>query len=480
MKKRFLPTMLPALLAGCSQTPAYVRPDVALPATFREAPGWRPAKPADHIAKGEWWRLFDDPVLNDLEARMLVSNQNLAAASAAYAQARATMRAARAGLMPQVTLSTSAVRNGSFGNEPAIPAASSSLTPDKSYRIDIGASWEPDLWGRIGSAASQAGAQAQASQADLLNATLAAQGELAVNYLQLRAIEAQGRLLRETTGAYARALSITTSRYRQGVGGRIDVLQAEAQFRSARADQVDLDRQRALLEHAIAVLVGENPSTFALAPGPWVRAVPAVPPILPGELLQRRPDIAAAERRVAAANAAIGIERAAFFPTIGLSADTGAASTSLDTLFDAASSVWSLGLSSALTLLDFGARSARVKAANAAHSQAEANYRQTVLAAFQAVEDQLAAIRILSIVADQRASAAQATAEAEQISMNQYIAGQIGYSDVIVSQTSALAARQQDISAVSDRQTAAIALIQAIGGYWGPAPEAAQDGPRDR
>lgn len=479
-----------ALLAGCSLAPDYRRPAQSIPASFKEEPGWRTAAPADAVAKGSWWLLFGDPVLDELEARVTVSNQNVAAAAAAYAQARAAVREVRAALLPQIDLSGTATRAGSFGggtttiiNGTATPTGTTTGTGtgagtgtgtvttgngsgSRRYALSIGASWEPDLWGRLAGGVRQQRALAEASQADLNNATLAAQGELAINYVQLRGLDQQKAILLATIAAYDRALKITNNRYTQGVVAKVDVLQAQTQLTNARASAADLDRQRAAFEHAIAVLIGENPSAFALPAGAWRRTVPAVPAVLPAALLERRPDIASAERRVAAANQGIGIERAAFFPTIGLSGSVGANSSSIGALFDAASSIWSLGLRGALTLLDFGARSARVAQARAAYDQTVANYRQTVLVAFQQVEDELAAQRVLAFVGEQRAAAAAAANQVEALTQNQYLAGQIAYTDAITAQATALAARLAEAQAIVDRQASAISLIQAIGGGW--------------
>lgn len=467
-----LPTLL--ALVGCSLAPPYQRPSAVIPAGFKEAPGWRPAMPADAVAKGQWWLLFNDAGLNALEARVAINNQNVAAAAAAYAQARATVREARAAYFPQIDLSTGATRAGSFGNGTTTIIGGNTVTSgsngSRRYSLTIGASWEPDLFGRIRNTVGQQRALAQASQSDLANATLAAQGELALNYVQLRGIEQQKRILDDTVAAYARALTITTNRYNQGVVARVDVLQAQTQLTSARANAADLERQRAVFEHAIAVLIGENPSTFVLAAARWAPTVPDVPGLLPATLLERRPDVAAAERRVAAANEAIGIQRSAFFPSVGLSGDIGTQSSRIGSLFSAASSIWTLGLTGALTLLDFGGRAARVAQARAAYDQAAANYRQTVLVAFQQVEDELAAARILTYVSQQRASAAAAATRVEALTQNQYLAGLIGYSDVIVAQATALQARQTDAAALVDRQSAAVSLIQAIGGSWDGAP----------
>jgi len=469
-KRAWLVGSCAVLLVGCSLSPTYRKPQVDIPASFKEEPGWQAAAPADDIARGEWWKLFNDPVLNDLQQQVLVSNQNLAAAKAAYDQSRGLVRELRSSLLPVVSLSASGTKVGSFGEgSPSVGSGgtvSTSSSGNARYAVSIGASWEPDLWGRIGDSVRQAGALAQASAADLTNATLAAQGELALDYVQLRSVEAQERVLSATIEAYQRALSIAQNRYDSGVVGRTDVLQAETALRNARADNADLGRQRAVFEHAIAVLVGVNPSTFKLPEAEWVRVIPDVPAVLPATLLERRPDIASAERRVAAANFSIGIERSAFFPSIDLSGDAGYSGRSLSSLFESANSVWSLGLTGALTLLDFGGRSARVGQARAAYEQTVAQYRQTTLLAFQQIEDQLAAVRVLKFVATEREAAAVAANRAEEISRNQYLAGQIGYSDVIVVQTAALSARQAEIQAVVDQQSAAIGLIQALGGHW--------------
>jgi len=463
------------LVSGCSMVPDYQRPTSTLPQGFKEAPGWRPAAPADDRPRSEWWTWLGDTELDALQARVLVSNQNLAAAMAAYDQARAATDEQRAALFPRLNLQGSATRAGSFGSDTAVIAGgagggaanSGSFNSSRRYSASLGASWEVDVFGRLRASASQAGALAQASAADLANATLAARGELALNYVQLRATDAQADLLDKAITGFLRALDIANNRYAAGVVGRVDVLQAETQLQSARADAADLARQRAALEHAIAVLVGESPSTFALAKTAWAPQVPVVPAVLPSELLERRPDIASAERRVAAANAAVGIERAAYFPTLNLTGSAGFTSSSVASLFDIASSVWSLGATGLMTLLDFGARSARVDQARAAYEQTVAEYRQTVLVAFQQTEDQLSAVRILEQVEEQRAAAATAADEAEQITLNQYVAGVVSYSDVILAQATALDARQASVTATLNRQTAAISLIQAIGGYWG-------------
>lgn len=463
-------------LSGCSMAPTYHVPATASAANFKEAPGWQPAAPADDVAKGQWWKLFSDPVLDGLEARVAASNQNVASFAAAYAQARAAVREARASLFPSVSLSGQGTSAGSFGSTQTTIIGSNGTTNgggSRRYSVSLGGTWEPDVFGRISSGLRQQKALAEASQADLANATLAAQGELAANYVQLRGLDQQKIVYEETIAAYDRALKITTNRYDQGQVARVDVLQAQTQLANARATSADIDRQRAAFEHAIAVLVGENPSTFSLPKAPWSRAVPQVPGILPGTVIERRPDIAAAERRVAAANQGIGVQRAAFFPTFTLTGDVGTQASRLAALFTAASSIWSYGASTALTLLDFGGRSARVAQARGAFDQAAATYRQTTLTAVQQVEDELAATRVLQTVSEQRGAAAVAANRVEQLTQNQYLSGLIVYTDVITAQATALNARQQEIQAIVDRQVSAITLIQAIGGSWpAPAPAA--------
>lgn len=291
------------LLAGCSMVPDYQRPASTLPVGFKEAPGWRPAAPADDRPRAEWWKWLGDTELDALQTRVLVQNQNLAAATVAYDRARAVTDEQRAALFPSINLQASATRAGSFDNDTAVisggpgggAANSGSFNSSRRYSASLGASWEVDVFGRLRASVSQAGALAEASAGDLANATLAARGELTLNYVQLRATDAQADLLDSAIAGFERALDITNNRYASGVVGRVDVLQAETQLRSARADAADLARQRAALEHAIAVLVGESPSTFALAKAAWAPEVPVVPALLPSELLERRPDIASAE-----------------------------------------------------------------------------------------------------------------------------------------------------------------------------------------
>jgi NodT family efflux transporter outer membrane factor (OMF) lipoprotein len=444
-----------SLLAGCAVGPAYQRPSTPEPAAFKEAQGWVPAAPADALERGPWWTLFNDPLLNQLADSVEVSNQNVAAAVASYEQARALVAQQRASLFPVVTLNGGASRAGTR-NEGA----------DNVYRLSIGGSWEPDVWGRLRAGVSAATANAQASAADLASARLSAQGELAIDYFSLRQVDAQRELLATTIEGYKRVLQITQNRYNAGIAAHSDVLQAQTQLANAQTDELTAVRQRAQFEHAIAVLVGKAPAEFSLPPVPWHVSVPDIPTGVPSTLLQRRPDIAAAERRVASANEQIGIARAAYFPNIGLSASLGSAASALPELLRASNAVWSFGLSAAQTIFNAGATSASVRGAEAQHQVAVARYRQTVLDAFGDVENQLTATHVLAQQQDLRRQSAEAANQVEEQILNRYKAGQVSYTDVVSAQVTALSARRSLVQVQADRQTTAVALIQSLGGGW--------------
>ncbi|HEU5295103.1 MAG TPA: efflux transporter outer membrane subunit [Burkholderiaceae bacterium] len=454
-----------ALLAACTTlVPPYQRPDVAMQAvSFKEAPstpGWNAASPADERARGAWWQPFGDATLNEMLPQVEVSNQNVAAAVARYAAAQALVAGQQAQLYPSVQLTGSATRSGGGGVAGAITGRGTQL------RAEVGASWEPDLWGRLGAGVTQAQASAQASAADLASAKLSAQAALATAYFNLREADAELQLLRDTVSAFERSLQITNNRYAAGQAARTDVLQAETQLANTRAEVAALATQRQQFEHAIAVLFGKAPADFSLTPAPWTTTVPEVPPTLPSELLQRRPDIASAERAVASANAAIGIARAAYYPSFTLSASGGAAATRIGDLLNASNTIWSLGLSVAQILFDGGALDAALKNAEASRDVTIATYRQTALSAFQSVEDLLAQRRGLSeqLALRQQASAAADQTEAQVL--NRYRAGQVSYTDVVTAQTSALTARRNVVQLQAALQANAIALIQALGGGW--------------
>ncbi|UUX94383.1 efflux transporter outer membrane subunit [Aquabacterium sp. J223] len=466
-----LPTLIAlAVLTGCASGPTRQPQALAVPAAFKEAPpGWTTAQPADGVERGPWWQGFGDPVLDQLATQALQANANLEAAAAALEQSQALVRQQRAALWPVLTASGGATRSGNSTGSGTVssvnPTAGTVTSSARGNRFSasLGASWEADLWGRLRGGVNAAQAGAEASAADLAALRLSVTGELAANYLALRSGEAEAALLRETIAAYERSLQITQNRYTVGVAPKSDVLQAQTQLANARADLLTLERSRAQFEHAIAVLVGQAPGGFTLAPAAWRPEVrPDIPPSLPSTLLQRRPDIAAAQRRVNVAQAQIGIAQAALFPSLQLSASYGSNATRLGDLFSA--TAWSLGLSLAQTIFDAGARRAAIDQSQAAWVQSVANYRQTVLNAFQDVEDQLAALRVLDQQQGLRREAADAAVQTQAQVENRYRAGQVGYTEVVTAQVTALNARRALVQAIADRQAVAVALVRALGG----------------
>ena len=463
---RMLVVVAIAALAGCSLAPPYERPSAPAPASYKESPTaqatWFPAAPADELDRGPWWNLFGDSVLSGLVGQVEVSNQNVAAAVAQYAEAQALVGEARAALFPTLSLNASATRAGGGSGGRTSQARASG----NSFDLNLGASWEPDVWGRLRDAVTSAQANAQASAATLAGAKLSAQAAVATNYFALREADNEIMLLTAAVDAYARSLKITQNQYNVGIAQRTDVLQAQTQLETTQANLVSTVGQRARLEHAIAILVGKAPGDFTIAPAPWNMTIPAIPLTVPSDLLQRRPDIAAAERAVASANAQIGIARAGYFPSFGLTASDGAVATTLPALFRASSNVWSLGLSVAQTIFDAGATAAKVEAARASRDVAIANYRGTVLTAFQSVEDQLSSLRALAEQEGARRAASADADRTEQLTLNQYLQGQVPYTTVVTAQVTALTARETLSQLESSRQAAAIALIQALGGGW--------------
>ena len=458
MKRTTLVLAITLAIGGCALGPTYTRPAVETPVAFKEGQGeWIKAVPGDLLDRGPWWQLFQDADLNALASQVEVNNQNVAQAVARYAQARAIVAEQRASLFPSVALNGGAQCCGGCGG----------LTERNSFTLSVGASWEPDVWGRLGGAVAAASASAQASAADLQSAKLSAQGELATDYFNLRQADAAIAIQSQTIEGYQRSLKITQNRYTAGIVARTDVLQAQTQLANAQADLLSLQRQRANLEHAIAVLVGRAPANFAIAPRPqWVDGVPEIPFDVPSTLLQRRPDIAAAERRVAAAHAQIGIELAGYFPSLRLSGNGGLGAASIGDLFSASALVWSFGASLAQTIFNAGATTARVAGARAGLEEAAAHYRQTVLTAFQNVEDQLVASRILQEQLVLREQASKAADLVEQLVLYRYQAGQVSFTEVVTAQVTAANARRALSQAISDRDVAAVALITALGGGW--------------
>ena len=448
------------MLAGCAVGPSYQVPTAAMPAGWKEqktAEGWLPAAPADALDRGDWWKLFGDATLDELAARVQVSNQNIATAVANYAQAQALVRGERAALFPTVSLDGSGRRSGNIGG---------SSNASNAFSATLGVDWAPDVWGRLRQAVTSAQANAQASEADLASARLSAIGDLATNYFSLREADAEIVLLDQTIEGYQRAFEITSNRYKAGIAAQTDVLQAQTQLVTAQAERVGLQRTRATLEHAIAMLVGVAPADFSLPPAQWTPTVPGIPTGVPSTLLQRRPDIAAAERAVAAANAQIGIARSAYFPNFGLSASIGSNASRVKDLFNASNTLWALGLSVAQVVFDAGAIGASVDSAKAAHEASVARYRQAVLTAFQAVEDQLTAGAALAQQEGLRREASAAADKTEQQLLNRYRAAQVSYTEVVTAQAAALSARRTLVQLQVNRQTAAVALIQALGGGW--------------
>ena len=441
-------------------------------------PGWMTAAPADTLSRGPWWTLFGDPTLDKLAPQVAVSNQTVAAAEAAVEESRAAVREQQAAFFPTLSLDAGVTRSGIGGSShgggittttggTSIVTSSGSSNRTTRYSLGLGASWEPDLWGSIANSVSAATATAQASEADLANATLVAQTTFVTDYLSVREGDAEIAILQATIVGYQRALTITQNRYNASIAPKSDVLQAETTLANAQSSLAALVQTRKQFFHAMAVLAGQAPADFALPPGDWKSTtVPAVPPTVPSELMQRRPDIAGAERRVAAANAQIGVARAAYFPALTLSANGDLTSSSLSKLFNASSFAWSLGASLAETIFDGGARTARVDEARANWKQAVANYRQTVLGAFQGVEDQLSNAGSLEEQQQQLRIASKDADQTEQIMQNQYQQGLVAYTDVVTAQASALTARRALLQISLSRQTAAIQMISELGGGW--------------
>lgn len=467
-RRHLAPLAVAAAFAGCTVGPDYVRPAVEMPVEYKALAGWKRAAPADAIARGRWWVVFADPQLDALAERVAISNQNVRIVEANYRQARAIAAQARAAYYP-VASGSAAYRRSQFSSASSTrPAFARGVT--ESYELSLDASWELDLWGRIRRSVEAAEAEAVAAAGDLEAAALAAQSELAQNYLLLRITEAQQRLLADTVRAFATTLKLTQNRYAAGVAARVDVVQAEAQLKSTQADAIDLELARAQLEHAIALLVGEPPSTFRVAPAPLAARMPAIPVGVPSELLERRPDIAAAERRVAAANARIGVAEAAYYPALTLSASGGYQAPSTGGLLSLPARFWSVGPALAQVLFDGGARRAVTEQARAAYDADVAAYRQTVLNAFAEVEDNLAALRILEAEAEVQREAVAAARKAVELTTNQYQAGIVSFLNVVATQAAALNNERALVTLEGRRLAASVALIRAIGGGWEAEP----------
>lgn len=444
-----------SLAVGCAVGPDYRRPPVETTANYKESADWTPSEPADAVERGPWWQIYNDPDLDRLEATVEISNQNIKAAAAAFEQARALVAATRAGYFPTVAADVAGQR-GAVG---AIPTRSS-------VSAGLSASWTLDIWGQIRRSVENNKASAQASAAALAAATLSAQSELATDYFALRAQDELQRILDDIVMAEQTSLKIAQSRYKFGVAAKADVVSAQAQLLSSQAQQVNAGIQRQILEHAIAVLIGQQPAAFSLGATGMRSDVPTVPAGVPSTLLQRRPDIAEAERRMAATNAQIGVAKAAYFPSLTLSGSDQYSNNTFAHLISIPTRVWSVGPELAETLIDGGLRRAQVAEARAGYEAAVATYRQTVLSGFEAVEDQIVTLRILERQAVIEQDAVAAALEAEKLTLNQYKAGTVPYSSVITAQTTRLNAQQSALSVLSSRLQSSVALIEALGGGW--------------
>lgn len=452
------------LLGGCAVGPDYQRPAMALPAAYKEIPpGWKLAAPADHLPRGDWWLIYRDPYLNDLAAQVRVSNQNVQVAVARYRQARASAQEARAGFLPTLGLNVSGSRNRSSGDNNS--NSGGSVSSGNSTTLD--ASWEPDLWGLVRRSVESSDASTQASAADLAAAELSAQAELVQDYLQLRIIDSQRRLAADTIAAYRRSLQLTQNQYAAGIVTKADVAQAQGQLKTAEAQAIDLDLSRKQLEHAIAILIGKAPADFSLAENAnWRPFVPDIPSGVPSDVLERRPDVASAERAAASANAQIGVARAAYFPALTLTASGGFQSGDLASWFNAPGRVWSLGASLAQFIFDGGARVARDQQAVAAYDASAAAYRQTVLGALQEVEDNLAGLSLLGKEIDAQRQALAANQESERLALNQYKAGTVSYLNVVTAQTARYNSASSVLQSQGRQLSASVLLVKALGGGW--------------
>jgi len=453
------------LLSACTVGPDYQRPDAPVPAQYKEA-GWKVGEPLDAIDRGAWWSVYKDPLLDELQRQIDISNQNLKAAAAAFEEAEWIVAQARAAFFPTVDLNASAQRSRTGGGSSSSTGAGRSGFTSSQFSTSASASWVPDLWGKIRRTVEGDVASAQASAGDLASARLSAQGTLASDYLQLRMSDELKRLFDAAASYYAESLRITRNQYRSGTADQSAVSQAEAQLESTQSQAIAVGVTRAQLEHAIAVLIGKPPAEFSIPPTEAKIAVPVIPAEMPSALLERRPDIAASERQMAAANAQIGVAVAAFYPNITLSADNGTSALTLNRLLATTSRFWSFGSNLVQTVFDAGARSAQVEQARAVFDQDVANYRQTVLTAFQQVEDQLAALRILAEQAEVQDKAVAAAFEAARILNNQYLAGTVAFTSVIVADQTALANAETAVNIRQSRLVASAALIQALGGGW--------------
>jgi NodT family efflux transporter outer membrane factor (OMF) lipoprotein len=454
------------LLSACAVGPDYHTPEMAAPAQFKAAEGWRQATPGDAMARGAWWEIYGDTQLNALVERLNTSNQTVAQYEAQFRQARALVRSSRAAFLPTLDLTTGKTRSSQGTGSSSSSLSNNSSGIRDTYNAQLGVSWEADIWGKLRRGLEADTASAQASLADLAAMRLSLQSELVQNYLQLRVIDEQKRLLEATVEAYQRSLTMTQNQYRAGISGRDAVAQAQTQLKSTQADLIDLAWQRAQFENAIAVLMGMAPADFNLAASTSMPALPEIPVGIPSQLLERRPDIAAAERSVMAANANIGVAKAAYYPDFTLSLSGGYSSSTFANWISLPNRFWSVGPQLAMTLFDGGQRSAEVERSEAVYDQTVAQYRQTVLDGFQEVENYMVQLQVYEQEASVRQEALESARESLRLTSNQYKAGLIGYLDVVNVQATALSNERSVLNVLQSRLVASVQLIAALGGGW--------------
>jgi NodT family efflux transporter outer membrane factor (OMF) lipoprotein len=462
-----------ALLTGCAVGPRYARPAAPTPSDYKETPpNWKEAQPSDQILRGKWWEVYQDPQLNALEEKIAVSNQTLKASEAQFVQARAAVRYNRADLFPTISTGVSATRERYSKNRPLAQPGGQTYN-DLVLPVDM--SYEPDVWGKVRRNVEAFRASAQASFADLEAVSLSLHAELAMDYFQARELDAEAQLLDSTVSSYKRSLELNQNRYQGGVVSQVDVAQAQTILETARSQAIDVKEQRTQFEHAIAVLVGEPAPGFTLTVAALNAIPPVIPPGLPSELLERRPDIASSERQMASANANIGVAKAAYFPLFNFSPSAGFESTTVVNWLSNPSSFASVGVSAMVTLFDVGRRRAALDQALAAYDQTVASYQQNVLVAYQEVEDNLAALRLLEQEANTDAAAVAAAEHSLALSNNRYTGGVTTYLEVITAQTTALADERSAVQVSGRRMVASVLLIKALGGGWDAASLAKLD-----
>ncbi|MGZ5600165.1 MAG: efflux transporter outer membrane subunit [Methylobacter sp.] len=459
---RLLTVICFLMLTACTVGPDYQRPESFAPLDFKELKGWKQAQPGDHKLSSKWWEIFNDTYLNALEDQVNIANQSIAQAEAQFRQSQSLVQAAAAAYFPTATGTVTANRFRAASGQNVAVSGVKYL-----FGAALSAAWEPDLWGSVRRQVESSEATAQASAATLQALRLSTQAALAQDYFQLRVLDAQIKLLNDTAVTYERTLKISQNRYAVGVAAKSEVVQAEVQLESTRAQAVSLGVQRAQLEHAIAVLIGKSPAELSIPVMPLNSTIPSIPISIPSQLLERRPDIAAAERQVAAANAQIGVAKAAYFPTLNLAATNGQQSNKLVNLMSAAARYWALGPAAvALPLFDGGARGAQMQQAIDVYDAGVAAYRQAVLNSFQEVEDNLAGLRILDQEIDIQNKAVESAQKAVALTTNQYLAGTVSYVEVMVVQATALNNQTTAVVAQGQRLSAAVLLVKALGGGW--------------